>query len=83
MLPRLGHRPRPGRCRPRRCNLLSTSLAIQAMMAMGGMPNPATGKAEVNLDRAKHYIDTIDLLLQKTAGTPNRGRDRGPREPAL
>ena len=39
-----------------------------ALMAMGAMANPATGKPEVNLDHAKHYIDTVDMLLAKTAG---------------
>jgi hypothetical protein len=53
---------------PPSLQLLATSLGIQAMMAMGAMVNPVTNKAEANFERAKHYIDTIDMLLAKTAG---------------
>jgi hypothetical protein len=53
---------------PPSLQLLATSLGVQAMIAMGALANPATGKVEVSLEHAKHAVDTIDLLLQKTAG---------------
>jgi hypothetical protein len=47
---------------------LATSLAFQAMMCMGLMPDPASGKAEKNLPQAKHLIDMLEILQQKTEG---------------
>ena len=53
---------------PPTLSFLFTTLATQAMVAMGDIPNPLTGKAEVRLDQAKHFIDTLGLLEQKTEG---------------
>jgi hypothetical protein len=47
---------------------LVSTLALQAMVAMGLVPDPAGGEAEVHLDHAKHLIDTIAMLEQKTEG---------------
>jgi hypothetical protein len=52
---------------------LCTTLATQTMIAMGQIPNPLTGKAELRLKQAKHYIDTLGMLEEKTAG--NRTAD--------
>jgi hypothetical protein len=40
----------------------------QAMMGLGKIANPLTGKAEKNLPAAKLFIDTLEMLEQKTAG---------------
>ena len=40
----------------------------QAMAMLGHMPDPSTGKASVNKPFAKHYIDTLDMLGEKTQG---------------
>jgi len=48
--------------------LLVTTLATQAMMALGAIPNPLTKKAEVDLAQARHFIDMIQLLQEKTEG---------------
>ena len=45
----------------------------QAIASLGQLPNPATGKPEVDLDLAKHMIDTLDVVYQKTEG--NRTED--------
>lgn len=47
--------------------LLST-LASQALVCLGQIPNPATGKPEIFLDDAKHFIDTLQMLEEKTRG---------------
>jgi hypothetical protein len=47
---------------------LCTTLATQAMIALGQVPNPLTGKTELRLKQAKHYIDTLGMLEEKTAG---------------
>ena len=46
-------------------------LATQAMLNLGSLPNPMTGKADKNLPQAKHAIDLIEVLQQKTAGNCN------------
>ncbi len=48
--------------------VLATSLAMQAMVALGFMPNPMTGKAEQHLDHARHAIDMLAMLQEKTQG---------------
>lgn len=40
----------------------------QAMIALGKMANPLTGKAEKNLPAARLFIDTLEMLEQKTTG---------------
>jgi hypothetical protein len=56
---------------------LCTTLATQAMIALGQVPNPITGKTELRLKQAKHYIDTLGMLEEKTKG------NRTPDESAL
>ena len=48
--------------------VLVTMLFTQAMATLGQIPNPSTGEAEVNKPFAKHYIDTLELLDEKTKG---------------
>ncbi len=50
---------------------------MQAMMGLGLMPNPATGKPEVDLDQTRHFIDTLAMLQEKTKG------NRTPEETAV
>ena len=47
---------------------LAHTLFTQALMALGRIPNPITKKAHKNLATAKHFIDTLTMLEQKTAG---------------
>ena len=53
-------------------NILFIQLILQnqqiAMMSMGKIKNPVTDKIERNLEHAKIYIDTLDMLLTKTKG---------------
>jgi hypothetical protein len=44
------------------------TLFTQALMALGRIPNPITQKSHKNLETAKHFIDTLAMLEQKTAG---------------
>jgi hypothetical protein len=53
---------------PASLNVLVSTLATQALVALGQMVNPATNKAEANLPFAKHLIDTLDVLETKTKG---------------
>lgn len=53
-------------------NILFMQLIMQnqqiAMMAMGKIKNPVSDKIERNLEHAKIYIDTLDMLVAKTIG---------------
>lgn len=56
--------------------LLST-LYLQATMCLGLVPDPDGGKTETNLPLAKHFIDLLEVLQQKTEGnrTPEESQD--------
>ena len=43
----------------------------QAMITLGKLANPATGKAEKNLPAARLFIDTLEMLEHKTKGNLN------------
>ncbi|HZN37082.1 MAG TPA: DUF1844 domain-containing protein [Pirellulaceae bacterium] len=53
---------------PPSLSLLIASLGTQAMVALGQVPNPLDGKTEVRLDLAKHVIEMLAILEQKTKG---------------
>ncbi len=45
-----------------------TTLAMQATIALGEVPNPMDNKKEANLPQAKFIIDVLDILKLKTKG---------------
>jgi len=47
---------------------LLRSIAMPALMYMGQIPDPGTGKAIVALDAAKLHIDMLGILEEKTRG---------------
>jgi uncharacterized protein DUF1844 len=47
---------------------LILSLASTAQMGLGVAPHPATGKPEKNLLQARHAIDLLGVLQEKTKG---------------
>lgn len=49
-----------------------TTLALQASIALGAAPNPATDKKEENRPQAKFLIDTLAMLREKTKGNLTR-----------
>jgi hypothetical protein len=53
---------------PATLSSLIMSLTAQAWMTLGQIPNPETGKGEVYLPMARHVIDTLEMLEQKTKG---------------
>ncbi len=58
---------------PANFSTLVISLATQAMISLGQMPNPVTNKTETNMTHAQHFIDLISMLEEKTSG--NRSDD--------
>ena len=53
---------------PATFEVLVSMMFTQAMSMLGQMPDPSTGQPTVNKLYAKHYIDTLDMLTEKTAG---------------
>jgi len=49
-------------------SIFVTSLSMQALIAMGEVPNPIDNKKEQNLEHAQYVIDTLDMLTEKTKG---------------
>lgn len=52
-------------------NFFITTLALQASIALGQVPNPATNKTEEDPQQAKFLIDTLGMLQEKTKGNLN------------
>ena len=49
-------------------NFFVTTLSLQASIALGQVPNPATNKTEEDLTQAQFLIDTLGMLKEKTKG---------------
>lgn len=48
--------------------LLVSSLTMQAMIAMGKLESPITGKTSTNFEQARFLIDTLPVIKEKTGG---------------
>ena len=46
---------------PASFEMLVTSLATEALAALGQFPHPVTGKTEVHRNQAQYLIDTLDV----------------------
>jgi len=55
---------------------LITMFASSAYQSMGKIANPATGKAERNLDSAQGFIDILIMLKKKTSGNLSETEDK-------
>jgi hypothetical protein len=47
-----------------------------AMQALGKIHNPLTGKIERNLEQARHSIDIVEMLKEKTKGNLSSDLER-------
>ena len=57
-------------------SILISSLSMQAMISMGKLENPLTGKKEENLEQARFLIDTLGILKEKTKGNLTAEEER-------
>ena len=48
--------------------ILISSMATQALLAMGAIADPASGQRFLHLDLARHQIDLLGVLEEKTKG---------------
>jgi hypothetical protein len=61
---------------PASLELLLTMLATEALVALGQIPHPATGQAQVQRSQAQYLIDLIDVLREKTKGNLTPGEQQ-------
>src|ERR1700750_767610 len=61
---------------PASFEMLVTTLATEALMALGQIPHPVTGEVALRTNQAKYLIDTIDVLREKTKNnlSPNESK---------
>lgn len=52
------------------------SLSTQALMHLGEIASPISGKIETDIDVAKQMIDLVGMLREKTRGNMNANEDR-------
>jgi hypothetical protein len=52
-------------------------LATQAMMSLGALPNPISGEVTVHPHQAKHFIDLLAVLEEKTKGNLSAAESQG------
>jgi hypothetical protein len=63
-----GQQQGQGQMPPATFETLMSTLATQAMYALGMIPDPRTGQASVSLELAQHHIDMLGVLEEKTQG---------------
>jgi len=63
-----GPEGQPRQLPPASFTTLVSALATQAVMALGGYQDPKSGKVLVDLEMAKHNIDTLKVIEEKTKG---------------
>ena len=53
---------------PATFEFLIHTLFTQALMALGRIPNPITNQTHKNLATARHFVDMLTMLGEKTEG---------------
>ena len=53
---------------PATFEFLVHTMFTQALMALGRVPNPITKKTHRNIPTARHFIDMLGMLEEKTRG---------------
>jgi hypothetical protein len=61
---------------PADLSTLVSLLATQAMISLGALPNPLSHQVESDPAQARHFIDLLEMLEEKTKGntTPQEAR---------
>jgi hypothetical protein len=65
---------------PASFEMLVTTLATEAMIGLGQVPHPMTGKVHADRAQARYAIDMLEMLAEKTKGNLTPGEDRGLRD---
>ncbi|MBI1336628.1 MAG: DUF1844 domain-containing protein [Phycisphaera sp.] len=53
---------------PANFETLISTMATQALFSMGAIPDPRTGQRVAHLDLARHHIDMLSVIEEKTRG---------------
>ncbi|MEM0924607.1 MAG: DUF1844 domain-containing protein [Planctomycetota bacterium] len=61
---------------PANLAMLISTFYSQAMMSLGVMPHPETGEKSTDLVMAKHFVDTLEMLQEKTKGNTDEEEDK-------
>ncbi len=61
---------------PASFEMLLTSLATEAMISLGQLPNLGTQKVETNVPQARYAIDMLQVLEEKTQGNLTPGEEQ-------
>lgn len=62
---------------PASLEMLVTTLATEAMLALGQIPHPQSGETVFHPQQAKYLIDTIDVVCDKTKGNITPAETQG------
>jgi hypothetical protein len=65
---------------PASFEMLVTTLATEAMIGLGQIPHPMTGKVHADASQARYAIDMLKMLSEKTKGNLTPGEERGMRD---
>ena len=60
-----------------RFDLFVSGLVVEAFVALGDMPHPASRKQAVNLPQAKYLIDLVGIIAEKTKGNLSVDEEKG------
>jgi hypothetical protein len=63
-----GADPGSGQMPPANFETLVSTFITQALFSMGAIPDPQTGQPVVHLDVARHHIDMLSVVEEKTKG---------------
>jgi len=55
---------------------LISTLATQALMAMGAIADPMSGQRFLHLDLARHHIDMLNVVHEKSKGNLSEEEDK-------
>jgi hypothetical protein len=61
---------------PPSLEVIISTFATQAAVALGQVPNPITNKTEDDLEQAKFAIDLLQVLEEKTKGNREENEER-------
>ncbi len=59
-----------------RFDLFISGVAIDALVALGDMPHPATKRQAVNLEHARYLVDLLGVIEEKTRGNLSADEER-------
>jgi len=61
---------------PPSLEVIISTFATQAAVALGQVPNPVTNRTEDDLEQAKFAIDLLQVLEEKTKGNREENEER-------